>query len=447
MADTRVPILPDSVVVHGEASVTAHEPLTIQTRPLAWAYALSLQLSNVKDIDVLEVRLRVSGGAVGVGCGSPDLTAILDEVIVEPSAALQTVSLLPPSGNGRLVIRTGAAGSPATVEIHEVRGRPFTSREAAAPRTQTLTPVANWSRFYGTAGASVAEKRRVRDYLGLTEPVTMPWLEGLEVVIRPDDQLSRALFVSGAYEPSTMLVVQRLLPRGGVFFDVGAHVGLFTLIASRWVGPAGRVYSFEPSPRERSRLEQHLAMNGCANVTVIPKAAGDSVGTASLIVAPAGASGLNTIGSQFAYAGVASEQVIPVPMTSLDEIVSHRNIDAVDVVKLDVEGAEYRCLLGAARMLERHRPSLVIEIFSTSLAANGATVRDIDRLLAAASYCLFRIDDAAALHPLDSLEEVDEQNVVAVPAERSADDRSGTGADQREKARGRRSAISNARTD
>ena len=69
----------------------------------------------------------------------------------------------------------------------------------------------------------------------------MPWFEGLELFIRPDEDLSRAVYVSGTYEPASLLAMKRLLPAGGVFVDVGANVGLYSMLASRWVGSEGRV--------------------------------------------------------------------------------------------------------------------------------------------------------------------------------------------------------------
>ena len=73
------------------------------------------------------------------------------------------------------------------------------------------------------------------------------------------------------------MALARVAP-GDVFFDLGAYVGPFTLLAARLVGPEGRVVAFEPDPRARAVLERNLAANGVANVTVVPCAVGDRHG-------------------------------------------------------------------------------------------------------------------------------------------------------------------------
>ena len=418
MRDIAVALTANTVLVHGDATMMSVEPVTVRTPPVAWGYAASVALVSLPQDNVLEVRLRVREASVGVGCASPDFATMLDEEVLEPSEAIQEVSLLsPPDGSGHVIIRSGSAPRPASVELIEVRSRPPTNEETVSPAAH-IVAVADWNRFYGTRGESIREKRRVREYLRLDGPTTIEWTGGLRVLIRPNDQLSRALFVSGTYEPNTMLVLERLLPPGGVFLDVGAHVGLFTMFASRHVGRQGHVYSFEPSPRELQVLQQHIAMNGCeSNVTVVDAAVGDSVGVASLSLAGGGASGLNTIGSHFAYDGVPLDRIVSVPMTTLDHVVDTLQADRVDVIKLDAEGSEYRCLLGAARLIGRDSPSLIIELFSRSLRTSGAAVDDVAQFLAAAGYRVFSIDAAAALHPLERLADADEQNVVALPRE------------------------------
>lgn len=88
----------------------------------------------------------------------------------------------------------------------------------------------------------------------------------------------------GEFESMERRFVKRLLRRDMTVVDVGAHHGLYTLLASKCVGWRGRVVAIEPSPRGRARLEKHLRLNRASNVEVIPCAAGEDPGEAELYV-------------------------------------------------------------------------------------------------------------------------------------------------------------------
>jgi len=82
-----------------------------------------------------------------------------------------------------------------------------------------------------------------------------------------------------SFEIATAHVIRRLLRSGDLFVDGGAHIGVFSLLASQRVGPGGQVYAFEPHPDFRLRLKDHLTMNRYNNVRVIPKGCWEKVGT------------------------------------------------------------------------------------------------------------------------------------------------------------------------
>src|SRR5579862_9877674 len=98
-----------------------------------------------------------------------------------------------------------------------------------------------------------------------------------------NDAISDGLF-AGTFERGERRAFAALIKPGMSVLDIGAHAGLYTLIASKLVGPAGRVMAFEPSQRERARLMKHLAINRRGNVTVQPVALGDVEGDATLYV-------------------------------------------------------------------------------------------------------------------------------------------------------------------
>lgn len=82
----------------------------------------------------------------------------------------------------------------------------------------------------------------------------------------------------------------RIVPPDGTVYDVGAHAGFFTLLASQLVGPGGRVVAFEPDPGNRSYLERHIRLNRVGNVTIVDAAVSDRTGIGSLMTHPGGTS-------------------------------------------------------------------------------------------------------------------------------------------------------------
>jgi FkbM family methyltransferase len=167
---------------------------------------------------------------------------------------------------------------------------------------------------------------------------------------------------------------------GQCCFDVGANIGLYVLQLARWSAPAGQIVAFEPNPSTLEVLKAHVRMNGLdSRVTIVPMAAGSSVGTAPLFDTTAG-SGLSRIGS--AHPGVAAA-VTPVttPVTTIDEYC--RSSGRVpDWMLIDVEGYEYEVLLGAADTLRRHRPRVIVELHQhvSSEASREAGLRLLDDL-------------------------------------------------------------------
>jgi len=128
-----------------------------------------------------------------------------------------------------------------------------------------------------------------------------------------------------------------------VFVDVGANVGYNTLVASKLVGSRGHVYAIEPAPSTASLLKASVKLNGCSNVIVHEAAAWSCNGEVTLSVPK----------SFYGYASIIreSEEKLTVKAMTLDEIL--QKVDSIDLVKIDVEGAEREVLIGARESLNR----------------------------------------------------------------------------------------------
>lgn len=399
-------------------------PIAIRTGQTLWSYALRFERAKEAAPStgiLVRLTVRVDSGRVGIGCINAAETAFIDEVFVghEDGATTAEIVIARPADAGPLVVRNASPVDASDVSIMSLDCFEI-DLEAEVERQPGLSdprPCPQWSRYYG-GGRTVRERLRDQWFAALAAPETLRWIDGLAVRILPGEQLSRAIYVSGTYEPNTLCVLRRLLQPGDTFVDVGANTGVISLIGSRWVGANGRVYSFEPSLREFEHLTRNLETNTAMNITPVRLAVSSGSGRAALRVAQPSHAGLNTLGGAFPYAGIDTDHIETVETTTLDAFVDAQRIARVAVLKVDVEGAEAAVLQGAHRVLADHRPAMVVEVYSRALELNGADRETVERLLRTQQYRLYSIDDdTAALHEIDALTSVDEQNVVAVPFE------------------------------
>ena len=186
--------------------------------------------------------------------------------------------------------------------------------------------------------------------------ISLPVLRGPARGIRVP--LAEPRYLLGSYERSVQGVLVAHLRPGDVFWDVGAHVGFFTLLGSRLVGARGRVHAFEPLPRNRRRLEAALEANRSTNVEVHELAVTSSTGEAPL-------RGHRSSAMWSLMDNRGTDERVTTPTTTLDDL--RGSFEPPQVVKVDVEGVEYEVMRGGAQFLDEHRPLLVVEFFPSSV--------------------------------------------------------------------------------
>lgn len=161
----------------------------------------------------------------------------------------------------------------------------------------------------------------------------------------------------GTYEVEMQTTIARIVRPGGVVFDVGAHAGYYTLLASQLVGATGRVVAFEPEARNLGYLEEHLRLNDVRNVRVVEAAVADAAGTAPFATESSG------FGGALSEAGSAT-----VTTVTIDGLVDAGTLPAPHYLKVDVEGAELRVLRGAAKVLRTSRPTIFLAVHTSEMA-------------------------------------------------------------------------------
>ncbi len=184
---------------------------------------------------------------------------------------------------------------------------------------------------------------------GRPVPVPVVWA-GLKAYVRDIDDLKK---LSKDYEPEITQWVFRRLRKGDVFFDVGAHIGRYTMLVAKRVGPLGSVIAIEPEPDNFRLLRANIDLNRLENCITVQRAIADRGGYADLHLMHF--SGWHTINQ-----GVKLK-TIRVRVSTLDDLFCELKLGRLDWIKADVEGAELRVLKGSSNTLARFHPNLIVE--------------------------------------------------------------------------------------
>ncbi len=199
----------------------------------------------------------------------------------------------------------------------------------------------------------------------VTVPIVLGPLRGLliETNLRWERQ-----FIYGNYEFEMMKAIQDFVKPGDVVYNVGAHVGYFTLLISILVGPKGCCFAFEPSPPVSQRLEANIHTNKWkldANVQIMKMALFDEVGEREFFLGGSTSTGRLT---RFPK-NVRREKLVVVPLSTIDTLTK-AGIPAPQVIKIDVESAEDHVIRGAIHTLKKAAPVLLCEIHSVEAGLN-----------------------------------------------------------------------------
>lgn len=207
-------------------------------------------------------------------------------------------------------------------------------------------------------------------------------------VDRHDISVSVPGAAMGSWEPHLVACFRRICRQGSTAFDIGANVGYHTLVLAQLVGPEGACYAFEPNSENCRLILLGAEKNGFANVKLMPIALSDQPGWAYF--SP-------HIGSNGGFATRNAELTdgcgVVVPMFMLDDL----RLPPPDIIKVDVEGAEYRVLRGAEKSIARSRPAIVSE-FSLEMTSRVSRVTGAQYLewIAALGYDIFLLDRSSA---------------------------------------------------
>lgn len=218
---------------------------------------------------------------------------------------------------------------------------------------------------------------------------------GSWLLLLANEDVGRQIAVLGSFERADSMALASLIRRNDICVDVGANVGYYTMLMARHA-PDGSVTAFDPLSRNYGLVLASTALNGYPNVKVICSAVGDRDGTVEFVEAVDGA-----YSSLFDTGRVSASRRIQVPICALDSHWRSTGRDRIDVVKIDVEGAERLVVDGARELLASEaRPRVImIELCDENLRPFGASVSAIVERLAALGYSSW-VADVKGLRPM-----------------------------------------------
>lgn len=170
------------------------------------------------------------------------------------------------------------------------------------------------------------------------------------------DFVGKTLFFFGDLDPKITWIIKRLVQPGQTVADIGANLGIITLLFSKLVGAGGKVHAFEPNPHLVDLLQETLRRNAVRNTTLYEMGLGSEAGEMELSV-PNDNLGK---GSLIPSLSGNNSQIFRVPITTLDQICN-ANCDRLDFIKIDVEGFEQQVFEGGQLVFGRFRPIVLLE--------------------------------------------------------------------------------------
>jgi FkbM family methyltransferase len=228
---------------------------------------------------------------------------------------------------------------------------------------------------------------------------------GIKMQLDPYDLVSATILQTGKWEPESVRAVADHLPKNGTFVDVGAHIGYYSLKAAGMVRPNGHVLAIEPNPQTLPKLRGNIQASDASSVSVWPVACAGSESTLQFYAAPRSNTGESSLSKENASQD-GPPTATSVRARPLDAIVKEAKLDRVDVIKIDVEGAEFEVLKGSAQTLADFHPVLIVELVPSQLKSMGTSVDAVTQFLTSRGY-------TASRH-------VDLTNVEFVPAKTTA---------------------------
>lgn len=198
-------------------------------------------------------------------------------------------------------------------------------------------------------------------------------------------------YILGSSEPPVQKALAEQLHSGDVFYDVGANVGFFSLIAARRVGSKGSVYSFEPVAENIAAISKNAEINLLENVKRFDVAVGRKCGNEELLLTEWNG------GATLSTSLVKTSQPVSrrnVRVVALDDFIKEEELRAPTLVKIDVEGSELDVVQGMSGTIAKSKPVLLYEIDDGKRDAFISRWKQLDQLVAGFGYKILHLEES-----------------------------------------------------
>ena len=208
-------------------------------------------------------------------------------------------------------------------------------------------------------------------------------IEGRKMFCHGNDGLALSIFKT--YEPSQTQIVKNYVKKGDRVIDVGAHVGYYTLLLSQLVGNAGKVYAFEPDPKNFELLKKNVEINGFKNIELIQKAVSNKTGIIKLYLGDEDRATNRIYDAQLDD----TKKSIEIKTISLDEYIKDKKID---FIKIDVEGSELGVIEGMESIFQNNKQiKIITEFFPFLIEKSGNKPKEILKKLENLNFEMYEI--------------------------------------------------------
>jgi FkbM family methyltransferase len=230
--------------------------------------------------------------------------------------------------------------------------------------------------------------------------------------VTPVSHIDQQLFWYGYYEKPLALLLERILKPDSVFFDIGANIGYFSLIAAK-KSKEGMIYSFEPVKELFHKLKLNLEENEVQNVRAFCLAVGENKDESVIYLSGPDNPGMSSMKPAENFSGTTQ----PTGVISIDDWMKESGTKRPDIIKLDVEGSELLALKGMKLTLSEHKPFLIVEISAVTLSRFQTRPGDVFHYLFELGYKSFDVTHTGELK--EKAGSLPEENVVFIHKDNS----------------------------
>lgn len=217
---------------------------------------------------------------------------------------------------------------------------------------------------------------------------------GLKMKLRIEDWVQQNIFLHGYYEENETNYLLNKSKNVNTFIDIGANVGYFSLLTSANICKNnGKIFAFEPITRTFERLQENIFLNNITCINNYKIAISDSNTSLEINIGNDQNWGMSSINKHDQLSSLSET----VKCQTLDSFCEEHHITAIDLVKIDVEGAEFKVLKGMINVIQLYKPEILIEIIDTHLNQQGVNSSDIFKYLWSKGYRSYEIGNKGTL--------------------------------------------------